>query len=415
MDNFNLPKWTDSSGSRGADSSWEVTVGDDGFGIDGLGGSTSALGAGSPRRSTTADPNAEATKAKSPVRRQDRVPSAGGRLKGVSPEPSRNRAGGRSRRPVRVGEPDAGVWFHLTERDRLLLAVLAEHKVLTTSQVTEVAGFGSLRRTQDRLRRLRALGVIFAFRESYLDGGTSEARNALGYLGKRLIAAQRAVEPPRPAAYQQTLERLAAWPKLNHQLGTNDFFCRLAGHAYRSGGAAELTQWWPEARCDKFFWASSPEKALTPDGYGCWEEGGRTVRFFLEHDTGTEPLRRVVGKISRYSGFPTDRFGVLLFSVHSAERERSLRGALTKDLGGYEPGFVVATAVRGEDGPAGPVWALWTPRGGDGVAHRLRLAELPERGPRIEHHAPFVGEPFSVASLDTNDRRVTKLLSWSQR
>lgn len=237
----------------------------------------------------------------------------------------------------------------------------------------------------------------------------------MGYLGRRLIAAQRAVEPPRPAAYQQTLERLAAWPKLDHQLGVNDFFCRLAGDAHRSSGAAELTQWWSEARCAKFLWVNDIDKALTPDGYGCWEEHGRVVRFFLEHDTGTEPLRQVVGKISRYSGFPTDRFGVLLFSVHSAERERSLRAALAKGLGGYEPGFVIATGVRAGDGPAGPVWALWTARGGDGVTRRLRLAELPERGPRIAHHASFVGEPFSRASLDTNDPSVTKLLSWSER
>lgn len=415
MDKFYPAKWTDDSDSRNDGSSRDATVADGGLRDDGLSGGSSALRAEDPRRSTTATPNAEAINHESPVRRRYRVARTGGRLKGVSPEPSRNRAGGRRGAQVRTGEPDAGLWFHLTERDRLLLAVLGEHKVLTTSQVAEVVGFSSLRRAQDRLRRLRGLGVVFAFRESYLNGGTSEARNTLGYLGRRLIAARRAVEPPRPAAYQQTLERLAAWPKLNHQLGANDFFCRLAGDAYRSDGAAGLTQWWSETRCGKFFWTDSPDKALTPDGYGCWEERGRVVRFFLEHDTGTEPLRQVVGKISRYSGFPTDRFGVLLFSVHSAERERSLRVALAKDLGGYGPGFVVATTVRGDDGPAGPVWALWTARGGEGVARRLRLAELPERGPRIEHHAPFVGEPFSRASLDTDDPRVTKLLSWSQR
>lgn len=140
MGNFNLTKWTDDSGSRSGGLLRGVAVGDDGLQQDGLGGGSSALRAGSPRRSTAAAPNAEATNPKSPVRRRHRVSRTGGRLRGVSPEPSRNRAGGRRGQSVRTGEPDAGLWFHLTERDRLLLAVLGEHKVLTTSQVAEVAG-----------------------------------------------------------------------------------------------------------------------------------------------------------------------------------------------------------------------------------------------------------------------------------
>jgi hypothetical protein len=51
------------------------------------------------------------------------------------------------------------VWFRLVERDRWLLALLAEHKVLTTNQIAAVA-FDSVRRAQDRLRQLRALGVV---------------------------------------------------------------------------------------------------------------------------------------------------------------------------------------------------------------------------------------------------------------
>lgn len=63
-----------------------------------------------------------------------------------------------------------------------------------------------------------------------MDGGTSQTRFALGYLGKRLIAARRAEKPPAPKAYAESLERIAQWPKLEHQLGVNDFFCGLAGH-----------------------------------------------------------------------------------------------------------------------------------------------------------------------------------------
>ena len=66
--------------------------------------------------------------------------------------------------------------------------------MLTTNQIAAIE-FTSVRRVQDRLRRLRELGVVFAFRESYVHGGTSQTRFALGYLGARLIAAQRAAKP----------------------------------------------------------------------------------------------------------------------------------------------------------------------------------------------------------------------------
>jgi hypothetical protein len=313
-----------------------------------------------------------------------------------------------------MGEPDASVWFRLVERDRRLLGLLAEHKVLTTNQIAMVE-FGSVRRAQDRLRRLRELGVLFAFRDSYSTGGTSQTRYALGYLGARLIAAQQARNPPTPAAYAQQLERLGVWSKLAHQLGVNDFFCQLAGYARRhpdqvrgTDGVGGLTQWWPENRCTEFFWVSGGgrDSRVRPDGYGCWEAHGRVVRFFLEHDTGSETLDRVTGKIADYRAVPTDRFGILLFSMHSTMRETNLRAALHRATGGQDPGLVIATAARDHgdpNGPAGPIWAQWTPRRSGSASYRCRLAELPERGPRIKHSG-LAGQPFSQAAFDPHDR-----------
>ncbi|HET6288664.1 MAG TPA: replication-relaxation family protein [Amycolatopsis sp.] len=129
---------------------------------------------------------------------------------------------------------------------------------------------------------------------------------------------------------------------------------------------------------------------MRPDGYGCWESGGRAVRFFLEYDTGTESLRVLARKITAYSTFYTDRFGVLLFSLHSARREQAFRAGLVKFLGGHDPGVVIATTARdlpGADDPAGDVWALWSGRD-HGPVTRLTLANLPERGPRVRHHTP---------------------------
>ncbi|MBB5153695.1 hypothetical protein BJ970_001229 [Saccharopolyspora phatthalungensis] len=291
--------------------------------------------------------------------------------------------------------------------------------MLTTEQIA-AAEFQSVRRAQDRLAQLRALGVVFGFRESYRDGGTSQTRFALGYLGARAMAAQRAEKPPTRPAHQRALERLAWWPKLGHQLGVNGFFCHLAAHARRSqtdvGGTGDdsagcgLGQWWSEQRCTEFFWNSAVK--LRPDGYGCWAERGRWVRFFLEYDTGTEALSKVTRKISDYSAFPTHSFGVLLFSVHSAKREIALRQALRRAAGTGRPPLVIATTTRDQehpDGPAGPVWAVWSQGHGNAVARRYRLAELPQRGPRIEPHAPWLGQPYSEAAFDPQDQQLVRL------
>ncbi|MEC3916235.1 replication-relaxation family protein [Nocardia sp. CDC160] len=317
----------------------------------------------------------------------------------------------------RGGHPDAGPWFRLLDRDRRLLALLAEHKVLTTDQIATIE-FASVRRAQDRLRKLREMGMLFAFRESLYGGGTSQTRHALGYLGARLIAAQRAQKPPAPSAHALDLERLACSPMLNHRLGVNDFFCALAAHRNPtrhalSNPAQGLTQWWSERQCAEVFWTNySGDDKLTPDGYGCWEQDGRTVRFFLEYDTGTESLSIVTAKLTNYHGFPTDRFGILLFSLHSARRETGLRTALRREVSSFAPSLVIATTSRDlthPDGPAGSVWALWTPHIGDADTGRLRLADLPERGPRILHHAS-TPQPYAEAAFDHFDPTIQDLL-----
>jgi Replication-relaxation len=129
-----------------------------------------------------------------------------------------------------VGSLDGRLWWRLTDRDRLLLAVLAEHHVLTTDHIVTLA-FGSARRAQDRLARLVEWGVLWRFRFGLAAGGTSPSHYTLGYTGARLIAAQRSVEPPRPAAWRQRVERLAESPQLRHRLGTNGVFVALAGYA----------------------------------------------------------------------------------------------------------------------------------------------------------------------------------------
>lgn len=136
------------------------------------------------------------------------------------------------------------------------------------------------------------------------------------------------------------------------------------------------------------------------------------MRFFLEYDTGTESQPTLTSKLAGYTDFGTGEHGILLFSVHSTRREAHLHHALTRALPSHgrpgrpgradTAGLVIATTSRDldhPDGPAGPVWALWDPTR-TGPPQRLRLADLPQRGPAAVHHRPAGDLPFSHADYD---------------
>ena len=215
----------------------------------------------------------------------------------------------------------------LTDRDRWLVALLAEHQVLTTSQITELA-FPSLDVAQRRLLKLAGLGVLDRFRWHTMIGSQTW-HYTLGQLGSHLVAAMRGVDPPRPAEHRRRIERLAANPRLGHLLGVNGLFTALAAHA-RTDPSATLAAWWSEQRC-----AQRYGELIRPDGYGRWTQAGRTVAFFCEYDTGTEPLTRVTAKLPGYADLTTGggpNHPVLIW-LPSGRRETNLRAALGPRVG----------------------------------------------------------------------------------
>lgn len=284
-------------------------------------------------------------------------------------------------RAGRAGEPAGVLWARLTERDRRVLHLVDVHRVLTTDQLLAME-FDSRTRAQHRLVELYRLRVLWRFRFPLVEGGSQPWHYTLGYAGARLIAAQKAVRPPRPAEHAERLERLVESPRLRHQLGVNDLFTSLAGHARRAGwpspnvlDGSGLDTWRSEAEITELH-----KHLVRPDGYGCWAEPGRQrLGFYLEHDTGTETLATVVKKLDDYTAaqeWAQPRlFGMVLFSVATARREAGLRAALAAK---HCP-IPIATTAREHghpDGPAGPVWAVV----GDGSrpVPRARLGQLPQ-------------------------------------
>ena len=266
----------------------------------------------------------------------------------------------------RAAHPDPlAVMRCLTKRDRMILSVLGEHQVLTTQQICDLA-FPSLDLAQRRLLRLTQLSVVDRFRWR-LPAGSEPWHYTLGMVGAALVAAERATEPPRPAELRKRSLRLATSPRLGHLLGINGFFCALASEARGDPGAA-LSEWWSERRCSELY-----GELVRPDGYGAWTEGGPSVEFFLELDTGTEPLGQVAAKLAGYAdlalaGGPGHR---VLIWLPSAAREAHLHAHLAKQ----PPPRPVATATAELAAARGcsPAGALWL---APGSRERRRLIGL---------------------------------------
>ena len=236
---------------------------------------------------------------------------------------------------------------HLTDRDLTLLRLLYHHQVLTTDQITRLL-FGNERTCQVRLNQLQRLGLLTHFRFHRTGGGSYRYRWLLDHDGQRFAAASRGETEPTAKASAARIHNLSASPRLNHQLAVNEFFVRLAEHARRHRHAS-LDRWWSE----KFTTGQFHKIRLQPDGHGLWTEAGHTVGLWLEADTGSEPLTRVISKLDTYrkvaaSGGP--RYPVL-FWLPSQAREEHLHRLLRQ-----QPGGVTTATATHDRHPAEAVW-----------------------------------------------------------
>ena len=258
----------------------------------------------------------------------------------------------------------------LMPRDRVLLGLLAEHYVLSTEQVA-TALFPSLRSAQERLTVLYRLGAVSRFALPRSDGLPTSYRYTLGPLGAQLYPTDYTdpddLSARAPRTHVERRMRIARSPRLGHLLGVNGFFTALLGHARGHPGTG-LDRWWSEQHATAAY-AASGRTLARPDGHGVWRSGTASVGFFLEHDTGTEDVARVVGKLPGYERLAHDTgvaYPVLLW-VPDARRAGRLLGTLA----GVPTLMPVAVATHAPD-PAGPVWAL-----PDRPGRRLCLHELP--------------------------------------
>ncbi|WP_395108353.1 replication-relaxation family protein [Actinomadura sp. SCN-SB] len=271
--------------------------------------------------------------------------------------------GSTSAPPRRQVDPEllAALAARLTGRDRWLLELLHEHRVLTTAHIRQLA-FGHISAATHRMLTLWRLRAVERFRPA-VPAGSAPWHYVLGPAGAIILAERRHLTAAQFGYRLDQALAVAHSDKLPHLVGTNELFTALTAHARSHPGAA-LEVWWSEQRCHQA-WG----KIVRPDGYGRWREDDQRIDFFVEYDTGTEPLHRLLAKIADYQAL-AEMTGLthtpVLFALPNPAREQHLHTRTTPTTPGGPSGpggpggAVVATttpqALRTAGSPAGPAW-----------------------------------------------------------
>jgi len=286
---------------------------------------------------------------------------------------------------------------HLTGRDRYLVRMVGEHRVLTTGQLTAL-GFGNVITARHRLGVLVRLRMLRRFRP-HREVGSAPWHYLLGPLGAALLAAEDRDDkkwPPQVRTDRQLA--LVQSQRLAHMTGTSWFFVSLAAHA-RGSGHGELRCWLGEGATARYIYdwhhTSTPDVLPHPDGLGIWAQDGREVTFLLEYDTGSGHRPQLAAKLDGYAALARDgyhqrtaRIGLpLLFCFATPRRETSARRALAASASAA--GLRIATCALDPrcTCPAGQVWMPL-----HGPARQVRLIDLPHALPTSTGENP--GDPY---------------------
>ena len=289
----------------------------------------------------------------------------------------------RAQRPAVTADLLAVLAGRLTGRDRWMIGMLAEHRVLTTTQLTALA-FGGPREAERRLAALWAWRVVDRFRpQTPLGGGSAPFHWVLDDAGAAVLAAGHGLTDDEFGYRRATALAIAHSQRLNHTVGTNTLLTALATRSATWSDASpldagartdrppttgRLVDWWGERRCTAA-WGD----LVRPDAAATWQTPTPTagkaassaagdatavgsLGFAVEYDTGTETLARVAAKLGDYADLAAAAGQVLpvLFWLPSVARESALHRHLDPT------GLLVATAAADHaaaaGGPTGPVW-----------------------------------------------------------
>jgi hypothetical protein len=233
----------------------------------------------------------------------------------------------------------------LTPRDRQLCRLVAEHRVLTSHQLADLA-FNHLDTAEDRLRTLTTLEVLDRFRPRR-DTGSAPYHYVLGPLGAAVLAAEQGIGVADLGYRRAATLAIAHHRRLPELVRANGFFAALAGHARRHPDA-ELALWWSQRRCQATWGA-----LIRPHGFGRWRQRDAVLDFFLVCDNAVDAPGHLTAALAGYDELAraNPRLATItLVWTTTADREAEVRRVLPFQA------CLLATAT--EQGRRNPVEAV---------------------------------------------------------
>lgn len=270
----------------------------------------------------------------------------------------------------------------LTPRDVAILHALYDHRVLLTEHARALF-FSSLRRAQDSLKHLRALGLVSSWCPPQERGkGRAPGHHMLTEKGVQVVALTKGVARSELKLTPPDNPADAPAPYLAHRVGVNAFFCALVDASLSLDGHG-LAIWTPERT------VKTLDGWIRPDGFARYIHPAGSCDFYFEYDRGTESTPQLADKLAGYMGVARDwtergpeHFPSLLILGPDARRERALAVAFKDAKARFSaarklarlPFFVASEEVAYERGVLGRIWAPLP-----GIAQRLSLVELPSQ------------------------------------
>lgn len=273
----------------------------------------------------------------------------------------------------------------LTERDRAIIAALADFRLFTLEQLCRLF-FTSMSSARDRLSTLFELGFLARSRPTT----RAAYRYYLGPLGLRLLHADRVAayeqagldsfgnravpnpgRAPTPAKAREYGEATFLSSQRPHREGVSDFYSRLVAST-RTSAETRLVLW--EVETSEHRWRHA--LFLRPDGIFDLDIAGIERPFWFEFDTGTETVDRLVEKVQRWSSFIERHLKMswtlplMLIELTRPGRESNLHDRLANL--GTVLGLATTVTARAAD-PLGPIWRVV----GDRPESLRSLADIP--------------------------------------
>ena len=156
----------------------------------------------------------------------------------TNPTPQRSLRGHRPARPTaRVANTEAhhtALAARLTPRDRWIIRMLHEHRVLTAHQIGDMA-FPSYRSGRLRLRELYQWSVLDRF-QPFITVGSAPMHYVLAPAGATALAAEHGLDPTDLGYRHDRAHAIAHSLHLAHTLGVADWFTALTTNHETSGG-----------------------------------------------------------------------------------------------------------------------------------------------------------------------------------